>query len=172
MEKSKITRDFWVAVLRGLLLSLLGVGVAYLLLPLNAFSESLCSAEDFGFARKFDGSCQGWTSNLVRYFIVGSLLHWWAYVHIAYVIYRHHPILEGSRTSQIVIYLTSLFILGCGVSHLIAAYTAIHPVYSVEVVWLVVNGIISCLAMLYVTYGLLRTVIATRDINKNLDELA
>ena len=127
------------------------------------------------FASRWDGSCTGWTRFDAWVFLIGSCLHWWAYCTIAFVFWRLHPAMRTVPYSTITISLVGCFILGCGITHLIAVYTLIHPVYRLEMAWLIVNGVVSDVATVFVAFSLTRAfevVHAKRQqIEENLREL-
>lgn len=160
MQTNQIIKRVLETALSGFVLSLIGVIIAYNLLPEDALSKSMCC--DTGFSRKWDGTCGGWSEALATDFILGSLLHWYAYTTISIMIITRHPISTTDKGSAWTIYLTAAFVFGCGVTHLIAAYTALNPIYRFEVGYLIVNGIISVVAMLFVIYGLVRAT-ANKD---------
>ena len=152
-----MSRIYFRTVLVGFLTSAIGVLVAWLLLPLGAMDASIMCAPD-GFARRWDGSCAGWTEGLAVKHLVGDLLHWWAYTTMAVVIAWHHPILKGDWKSWVTVNLTSIFIFGCGLTHLIEAYTVFNPMYIAQAGFKIANGVVSVAAMFFVIHGLLRSV--------------
>lgn len=121
-----------------------------------------------GFARRWDGGCNGWTNELARVHVWGDLLHWIAYCTMAYVIIRRHPIIKNDWVSFITVYLTGAFILGCGFTHLFDAYSTLDPAYVFQGWFKVCNGIVSISAEFFVVYGLLRAVKIARDRERRL----
>lgn len=147
-------RKTFKTVFQGFIIATIGVLIAYLLLPDNSFDvRNYCG----GFARKWDGSCMGWTTSLATSFIIGSLLHWYAYTIISIMVWTRHPITRNNKYSAPTVILTGFFIFGCGVTHLLAAYTVLNPLYNAETYYLIFNGATSLLASFFVVYGLIRS---------------
>lgn len=161
---------FFSTILRSLIITILGIIIAYLLLQENVFEVS-GSCHNNGFARRWDGTCDGWTKELAIKVIRGNLLHWWAYTTIAMTIWLNHPILKGSITSFLTVYMSGAFVFGCGITHLMEAYTVLNPLYWVQAWLLEVNGWISVISMFYVVYGLLRVTIIANKRREQLSKL-
>jgi len=143
----------------GLLIAFGGILIARSWLPDGAFHidpDHVCKAGEF--ARRWDGSCHGWNKELATANVIGSLKHWVAYCVMAFVVAVRHPIIKRDWVSHVTVYLTAAFIFGCGITHLIDAYTVFNPVYIFQTDFLNWNGNISLLSMPFVIYGLLRSV--------------
>ena len=158
------------------LVAISGIGVAYLILPDGVISaqhvDHMFAEGDTmvmnhldnhdhmlidGFAVRWTGSCTGWTRELNFETLIGDLLHWHAYCTIAIFIALYHPTKGYSITSQVAIFGTSLFVLGCGMTHLIDAYTLFDPQYQFRAWFMIANGIISEYSVAFVLWALLRT---------------
>ena len=176
----------------GTLLALVGVVIAYIMLPSGVFDvpvaegvetctsiasgELSCHAEpgstylDTGYARRWDGACTGWDKGLAMKFIIGDLMHWWAYVLISFMIITRHPIKKDIKGHAFTMWLTAAFIAGCGLTHLVSAYTVLNPVYKVQGWVNIVNGSVSVVAMFTVVYGLVKARSITDKQNTELTD--
>ena len=158
---------FWSALLEGTIWSLLAVAVCGLVIssqggfedwvqeaPHEGLWVSGIATADFG--RRWEGGCPGWQrAEAVRH-LLGNLLHWWSYCTIAFVFWRLHPPLATVPYSTITLTLVGWFILGCGVSHLLAATTMFWPAYRIEGLWLLTNGVVSAVSTVFVAFSLTR----------------
>jgi hypothetical protein len=108
------------------------------------------------FAKRWDGGCTGWTNTLVLMNVTGNLLLWWAYTMIGTTINRLHPVVIRLRDSIWTMRLVTAFIIGCGATHLVAAYVNFNPVYRFEARLLTVVAGISDVAAFFVAAGLIR----------------
>lgn len=144
-----------ITIIQGTFLSAVGVLICYLMLPGDAFEINPTGFID-GFARRWDGSCHGWTQTLAIEHIKGDLKHWWAYCTMSVVIATRHPITERNFRGYMTIALTSAFIMGCGITHLVDVYCVFDPRYIAQGFIKNLNGNISLVALFYVVYGLLR----------------
>ena len=138
------------------------------------FATLLLDWRELAFARRWGGGCGGWTNGLAMFHLCGMLAHWWAYTTAAFVILRLHPILEGVPEARIAVYLMVAFIFGCGVTHLLDAYTMFNPVYRQTGVFLFLNSIVSVLGAIFIAKALVRTfavVAMKRKRAERLEEL-
>lgn len=159
-----INRKTIVKFLSTLLLSLfitfLSLLICYLLLPdwvWDTHNDMTCHS---GFARRWDGTCNGWTKALAQQFILGDLMHWHAYLTVSIFIFIYHPIKSVLHAAAI--YATCLFILGCGGTHLFDIYTIFNPVYNAQGWYMIVNGIISEYAMIFVLIVLVKQSVISK----------
>lgn len=158
-----------ITLLYCLLLSGMGILIAYLCLPDWVWPQAdrhVC--EGGGFARRWDGSCHGWTRELALTHIVGDLMHWIAYCSVSYVIARWHPVSRQKVTSRITITLVAVFVFGCGLAHLVEAYTVFNPIYELQSKIKIANGIISLIDLPLILYGLLFTLIKSAKYDEYL----
>ncbi len=86
------------------------------------------------------------------------------------MILMRHPIMKGSKYSRITVYLSSFFVFGCGITHLVEVYTVIQPAYEMQANINFINGLISVLATFFVVYGLLRSVAMSEKVKRTLEE--
>lgn len=152
---------FLKALIEGLYYSAIGMIIAVVLIVLSPYET--------GFASRWpDGemTCSGWTEFEATKHAVGHVLHWVAYVTIAFVLWRLHPTKKLVRYSEITINLVGLFILGCGFSHLLAFITIFWSIYPIEGYWLIINGILSLISCLAVAYTLPEAFKAVREKEK------
>jgi hypothetical protein len=141
-------RKFWSALAEGTGYSLMGLAVVVCLIWFQP------GWVDANFARRWDGSCGGWTNDEVLRHVAGNVLHWWSYVTIAFVIWRLHPPMRTVPYSSVTLFLTGLFVIGCGLGHLSGIMTAFWPAYRLEGSWLLINGVISSVATVFVAFSL------------------
>ena len=157
------------AIIEGLLITLFGIAVCFFLLPQNAFIiDANCHLN--GFARRWDGSCSGWTQGEALFHVIGDLLHWWAYATAAMVILRLHPIMAKVPSSRAAVYLMVAFIFGCGITHLFEAYTTFNPVYIFQGWFKLVNGIVSIIGAYFIAHALVRAFAEVMKRRKQLEE--
>lgn len=177
--KKEVFKKFLITMIIGTFITLVGVAIAYWALPDGALetTAAACHAAgeshgylDTGFARKWDGSCTGWTRGLSLKFILSDLMHWWAYVLISLMILTRHPSTSNGIGYKVVIWLSGAFIFGCGVTHLVGAYTVINPLYEMQGWVNLANGIVSVIAMIFVVYGLIRSVVASKERDEELKQ--
>lgn len=108
------------------------------------------------FASRWTGTCQGWDKWLVIENIVGALLTWWAYTAIAVTIYRLHPVVESIQESRWTIMLTGTFVILCGGTHLLIAYTDLNPVYRFSTHFQLFAAVVSDISVFFIAAGLIR----------------
>lgn len=98
---------------------------------IGAFSPSY---EAHGFARRWPGecTCAGWDIPLALGHVVADLGQWWAYVVIAVVVHRLHPVPSSIKTARASVFFTSAFFVMCGFGHGFQAYTVFDPAYDLE----------------------------------------
>lgn len=111
------------------------------------------------FARRWDGTCTGWTKDLATFHIAGDLILWHAYCWIPLSLLRLHPMPKSMLWGWVTLWLMALFIVGCGSVHLFDAYTVFVPVYWWSGAWKMYVGLFSELAAVFVSYSL---VMATK----------
>ena len=114
------------AVLEGIFWSVAGAVVLWLCVPVAPVAGGLFSN---AFASRWNGGCNGWTKPLATLHVVGDLLTWTAYVTIAIVVMRLHPILRRVRSAKATVTLIVLVFTSCGATHLIDAYATFNPIY-------------------------------------------
>ena len=106
------------------------------------------------FASRWEGSCSGWTSDVAVVHIVGNLLLWWAYVTIATVMARLHPILQSVTYSGYTLLLICAIFVSCGATHLFDAWTFFHPLYRATGLFLILSGLIGLVGAVLVAHSL------------------
>jgi hypothetical protein len=121
------------------------------------------------FACRWNGECAGWTRVLAAQDAIGNLIYWWAYCGISTAVLRFHPVMQDMALARWTVRLTWAFVITCGVTHLIAAYLNINPVYEFAAAWVSFTGPISAVAFFFVSYGLIRTFVRVK---KNRERLA
>ena len=150
--KARPSRSFYMAVAEGITWSTLGLIVALAFVYLDFKSSAFLLDSDF--ARRVDGTCSGWTPFLAKVHIVGEILHWYAYCSIAIVFWRLHPPMKNVPFSAITTALVGWIFIGCGVTHMFSAVTSYWPIYRASGAWLVMNGLWSLAASIFVAYSL------------------
>lgn len=145
---------FLKAMIEGTVCSLVGGCVLALIVLLVQGGYSFWLVDPSGFASRWEGTCTGWTKRESVVHILGNLLHWWSYCSISFVFWRLHPTMSAVPYSRATIILVGWFIFGCGFSHLVSAFSVFFPWYFLEGRCLIVNGIFSCVAAVFVAYAL------------------
>ncbi|MCA8986282.1 MAG: hypothetical protein KDA78_01485, partial [Planctomycetaceae bacterium] len=107
-----------------------------------------------GFARRWDGTCSGWTSSLAGFHAMSDVLLWMAYVNIAVVMWRLHPILRRLPTTRITVPLISCVFLSCALTHLLSAYVVFNPIYLFDAVLKNLSGLIGVVGAIYIAHDL------------------
>ena len=143
----------------GILVSVLGLVVAWLLLPSRTFDGPWVGAVHDGpfrdtFARRWDGACNGWDRTLAVWSVVGNLLLWNSYVLIAFYLALLHPIPAYVKTARAMVVGVFLVFFLCALGHLFTAYTTLHPVYVLAVTEDFLNGVVSNVAAVLVGLSL------------------
>lgn len=87
------------------------------------------------------------------------------------MVWTRHPIMRGEWSSQMSVYLTGAFVFGCGLTHLVDAYTVLHPLYNFQILFLLVNGVVSVVAMFFVIYGLIRSTIVAAMMREQMEKM-
>lgn len=172
--KKEVFKKFLTTFVYGTFIAFLGIAFAYLMLPKNVFSEfyptilenSQQGYLDTGFNRRWDGSALGWTKNLALQFLITDLIQWWAYVLISVTILIRHPLKSNNTVYKTIIWLTSAFIFTCGFTHLMDAYTVLHPLHRIEGWIKIISTLLSFVALFFISYGLIRSVIVSREANQ------
>lgn len=168
LNKSNNTiKSALIYLLRAFLISISGILIAYLILPDPALApdiQDMCGKESLvnGFARRWDGSCGGWTRQLAIQHIAGDLLHWISYATVSVLIFALHPVSKRRKWSKPTVYLTSSFVFLCGFLHLVDAYSVIYPEYILLGNLKLLNGIISFVSSILIAYGLTSITIQLR----------
>ena len=158
----------WIfAIIEGGIYASIGVVVATLLLP----SGSLTGRVDPDFASRWMGNCTGWTKELTLWHLAGDLMQWYAYVVIAIVYARLHPILADIPSSRITVPLVVLIFTFCGGTHLYDAYTYFHPAYVGEAWYKTVAGIIGLTGCVFVAHNLYTAFGVVQRKNERLEKL-
>ena len=152
-----------------MVIAAIGVIVMYLLLPENVFDENCCAHT--GFARRWDGTCGGWTRDLAMLHITGDLFHWHSYVTASMVILQHHPIMSRVKYSGAAVYTMVAFIFGCGLTHLFEAYATFHPVYYFTGWFKLFNGVVSEFGQYFIAYSLVIAFERVAEYRKKLDSI-
>lgn len=114
------------------------------------------SGQNEDFATRWSGACTGWTKGLAAKSVAGNLLLWWAYSAISVTILRLHPVVDKIPESRWTIRITGAFIIACGGTHLLEAYSTFNPVYVFSTNFLLVTAAISDVAIFFVAAGLIR----------------
>ena len=143
----------------GLLVSVLGLVVAWFLLPARTFSGPWVGAVHDGpfrddFARRWDGACNGWDRSLAAWSLAGNIALWNSYVLIAFYLARLHPIPAYVKTARAMVVGVFLVFFLCALGHLFTAYTTLHPVYVLAVAEDCLNGVVSNVAAVLVGLSL------------------
>lgn len=86
---------------------------------------------DQSFADRWSGNCSGWTKELVIAHVSADLLIWLAYMVIPVLLIR---LLKARKDIPFNIFflLFAVFIVGCGLTHLMGAITAFSPYYYMD----------------------------------------
>lgn len=106
------------------------------------------------FARRWGGGCTGWTNDVAVFSLVNDLLLWNAYVVVALVMWRLHPLIRRAPTMRISLPLICLVFLTCGGTHLFSAYTVLNPVYVFDGVFKTLAGTIGIFCAVYISNDL------------------
>lgn len=166
-------RQFYYALIEGTIYTLVGLLIVFLWAYFGGAFESDWVVSEF--ARRWDGTCSGWTRPINWIHLIGNVTHWWSYCTIAFVFWRLHPPLRTVPYSQITILTVGWFIIGCGVGHLIQIMTTFHPMYRTEGWWLVGNGVVSVVATVFVAFSLTRAfevvTARRRQVEKDISSL-
>lgn len=153
----------------------LGVFVAWIFLPPNYLTETppITARGLFrnDFARRWGGGCNGWTTGVATWHVVGHALTWYAYSIAAFAILVGHPLSIRNQVLRGAIVFTGCFIQTCGATHLIAAYAVFNPIYIAEGIALSVNGGVSVVGSILICYALEMSRRIASAKNKRLAEL-
>lgn len=95
------------------------------------WSDLLTKFFDDSFASRWTGACSGWTHELAIVHVVADLGIWIAYMTIPIMLVRVARVRKDIPFS-IFFFLFSLFIVGCGLTHLTGAITAFFPYYYID----------------------------------------
>ncbi len=143
-------------IVEGIFWASIGVGLLCLtLLPgLEAKPANLGGVLDNDFARRWDGTCSGWTRPLATFHVVSDLLLWNAYVVIALVMWRLHPIIKRVPTHRMTVSVICIIFLTCGATHLFSAYSVFNPIYVFDGVLKTLAGLIGAFGAVYIAHDL------------------
>jgi hypothetical protein len=144
-------------IAEGLFWATSGIGLLWLTLPsgfLDAKPANPGGLFDNAFARRWDGTCTGWTKELATFHVVSDFLLWNAYVVIALVMWRLHPIIKRVPTARITVPLICSVFLTCGATHLFSAYVVFNPIYVFDGAVKAFAGVIGVLAAVYIAHDL------------------
>lgn len=145
------------AIAEGIFWSLLAIGLLWLTLPADFIDRHESNNEGFfatNFGRRWDGGCLGWTRSLASLHVVGDILMWSAYVIIAVVVARLHPIITRVRYSSITVPMISLVFVSCGASHLFDAYATFKPIYFAFGSYKILAGCIGIAGAVFIAHNL------------------
>lgn len=112
------------------------------------FTDLFTKVFDYSFSSRWTGECSGWSKELVIYHIVADLAIFIAYMSIPalllFIMYKRKDI-----PFNLVFLLFAIFIIGCGLTHLMGAITPIVPLYYLD--WWVkfLTAIVSLLTACY-----------------------
>ena len=126
---------------------------------------------DADFASRWDGTCTGWTHGLCLLHMAGNLLTWWAYVTIAIVIMRLHPILHSVWSAKYTVVLMVSVFVTCGATHLIQAYTTLNPVYRIAGWFNLFAGLVGLTGAVLIAHSLVHAFARVTVERKRLREL-
>lgn len=145
------------AISEGVAWAMLAVGLLWLTLPsdiLSAPPRPMSGLFYNHFARRWGGGCTGWTNDVAVFSLVNDLLLWNAYVVVALVMWRLHPLIRRAPTMRISLPLICLVFLTCGGTHLVSAYTVLNPVYVFDGVFKTFAGAIGIFCAVYISNDL------------------
>lgn len=133
--------------------------IAYITLPAGSLEVNdsvICGVNDRfnGIARKWDGTCSGWTNEMARSYVFHSLKFFVAYNIISIMLLLAHPIKWNKPWSVAAVILPSAFVFACGLVHLFDAYTVFYPIYNTQISFMKWSGWISLIASAFVVFGL------------------
>ena len=123
------------------------------------------------FARRWDGTCSGWTQGLAKEHLVGDLLAWWGYVTITVIIWKLHPTMKAFPRSKITVALVGLFIMLCGATHLFEALSVFNPVYVFTGQFKIFSGVVGGIALVFIADGLTRAFRVVEERRRRAEEL-
>ena len=139
------------ALAEGIFWSAVGIVVLGFTLPAGPVDSGILQNN---FGSRWEGSCTGWTRSLALLHVAGDLFTWTAYVTIAIVIRRLHPVVRLLRKSWITVLLISCVFISCGATHLFDAYATFNPVYVATGWFKVVTAIIGLVGATLIAHDL------------------
>lgn len=157
------------AIAEGVCWATLAVGLLWLSLPSAVLSMPPQTTGGLfynNFARRWGGACGGWTNDVVIFNLVSDLLLWHAYLVIALVMWRLHPIIRRAPTMRISLPLICIVFATCGATHLFSAYTAFNPIYVFDGAFKAFAGIIGIFCAVYISHDLV-TVYDKIDVERS-----
>ncbi len=148
----------------------------YVLMPAGAWTHDWQPTTFSGllrddFARRFDGGCSGWSQDLAIRMAVAEVVSWYAYVTIAFVLYRLHPApryLKHTKLTIVAIYWLFIF---CGSTHLMTAYCCFHPVYNMSVLLIYLNTLAAYLGAFRIAYSLAFAFMIMKRTKQRVDKI-
>ena len=156
------------AIMEGLIWSLIGIGVLWLTLPADYLEVN----PQLGtFVRRWDGTCDGWNKSLALRHVIGDLATWSAYVVIAIVMLRLHPILKRIPSAKITVPLIVLVFSTCGATHLFEAYATFNPIYELTGWFKIFAACIGLAGSVYVAHNLVVAFDVAHKDKARLEEL-
>lgn len=123
------------------------------------------------YVRRWNGGCGGWTNGTVLLWVQGELEWWYAYVTIAVVLARLHPIMTRVPQSKPAIVLACIFFVMCGGAHLLNAYAAFHPIYDTIIFYIQIGGKVSLAGAFFIAYALVKAFAVVIAERKELEQL-
>ena len=158
----------------GLAWSAAGVAAAFLTMPSGVF-DHFDQAEDglfrTDFARRWGGGCAGWTTSISLMHVIADCLTWSAYVVIAVVIARLHPIMQRLPSSKATVPLIVFIFSTCGAVHLGDAYTTFVPMYVAFGCFKFFAAIIGLVGAFYISHNLVSAFAIVTKEKQRLSEL-
>lgn len=98
---------------------------------MNHWTDIITKIFDRSFATRWDGNCTGWTNELALYHVVADILIFLAYMAIpALLIYLVKK--RKDIPFDALFLLFAIFIVGCGLTHLMGATTVFYPYYYLD----------------------------------------
>lgn len=145
------------AISEGVFWAALAVVLLWMTLPsdiLRAPPQPMSGLFYNHFARRWGGGCTGWTNDVAVFSLVNDLLLWHAYVVVALVMWRLHPLIRRAPTMRVSLPLICLVFLTCGGTHLFSAYTVLNPIYVFDGVFKTLAGTIGIFCAVYISNDL------------------
>lgn len=106
------------------------------------------------FARRVDGRCSGWTYDLAIKLAAAEVIAWYAYVTIAFVLYRLPPAPRYMNHTKLTILAIFWLFIFCGATHLMVAYTVFNPLYNMKLLIVTLNSLIAYVGAFRIAYSL------------------
>lgn len=159
-------------IAEGIVWAALGIGLLWITLPAGfATPVNYGGLLDNDFGRRWDSSCGGWTTDLATFHVASDLLLWNAYVIIALVMWRLHPIIKRVPTHRMTVTVICIIFLTCGATHLFSAYTVFNPIYVFDGAFKTLAGVIGAFGAIYVAHDLVAVFDVIEDEHQRLKVL-